>query len=175
MTDTDSLSRHTDTIDRVLGLAQGCAVHRVRHQRTKVVDATQASEDLLLGAPIDGLSVTERLLVALFACALTPAAALAAEYAERLDCLKVDPALVAAVASGRDDAVKDPRLLQMLKFTNALITEPIKADRQALLDLQAVGLTTPQITALAQLVAFVSYQVRVVAGLKAMRDEGAIT
>lgn len=175
MANPDSTDNRPDTLDRVLGLAPGSELHGVRHQRAKVVDATQSSEALLLSAPIDGLSVPDRLLVALLACSLTPASELAVEYADRLRRLDIDAALVQTVASGRFDTVSDARLAQMLRFTHALITEPIKADRQALLALKQAGLTTPQITALAQLVAFVSYQVRVAAGLKAMKASGALT
>jgi uncharacterized protein YciW len=73
------------------------------------------------------------------------------------------------VASAQLAQLEDPRLKQILIFTAALITDPVKADKQALLALQASGLTTPQITALSQLVAFVSYQVRVYAGLQALK------
>ena len=161
-----------DTLDRVLGLAPGSTAYEARHQRTKVVDATQASEDLLLGAPIEGLSVENRLLVALLACALTPASELAHEYTQRLKALKVDEKLVDAVSQVNIQAVGDKQLQQILTFTRTLITAPVKADKQALLTLKASGLTTPQITALAQLIAFVSYQVRVAAGLKAMKAWG---
>jgi uncharacterized protein YciW len=60
-------------------------------------------------------------------------------------------------------------LLAMLNFTHALITEPVKADQAALLTLQEAGLSTPEIVTLAQLIAFISYQVRLAAGLSAMQ------
>jgi uncharacterized protein YciW len=58
----------------------------------------------------------------------------------------------------------------ILKFTHTLITDPVTADRQALLALPQAGLSTPEVVTLAQLIAFVSYQVRLVAGLKAMKS-----
>lgn len=173
MSTHDSAERKVDTLDRVLGLVPGSLAYQVRHQRTKVVDATQASEDLLLGAPIEGLSIEDRLLTALLACALTPASELASEYIQRLKSLKVADTLIEAVRQANIQAVDNDRLKQILTFTHTLITDPVKADKQALLRLKASGLTTPQITALAQLIAFVSYQVRVAAGLKAMKAWGA--
>jgi uncharacterized protein YciW len=158
----------TNTLDRLLGLTPGMATHGIRHQRSKVVEATQASEDFLLGAPVEGLSVSDRLLVALLACALTPSGALKNEYANRLSALGVSDQTLQNVASAQLDQLNDPRLKQMLIFTAALITDPLKADKEALLALKASRLTTPQITALSQLVAFVSYQVRVYAGLHAL-------
>ena len=41
--------------------------------------------------------------------------------------------------------------------------------RSALLALPAAGISTPAVVALSQLIAFLSYQVRLVAGLKAMK------
>ena len=169
MTNHEALQTNTDTLDRLLALTPGIPTYEIRHQRTKVVDATQASEDLLLGGPVEGLSVIDRLLVALLACALTPSQALKNEYANRLLALGVPDHTIQAVASAQLEQIKDPRLKQMLIFTAALITDPVKADKHALLALKASGLTTPQITALSQLIAFVSYQVRVYAGLHALK------
>jgi uncharacterized protein YciW len=168
MTNLETPQQKTDTLDRLLALTPGMPTHGIRHQRSKVVEATQASEDLLLGAPVEGLSVSDRLLVAFLACALTPSGTLKNEYANRLSALGVSDQTLQNVASVQLDQLNDPRLKQMLIFTAALITDPLKADKEALLALKASGLTTPQITALSQLVAFVSYQVRVYAGLHAL-------
>lgn len=172
-TPTSFSASQPDTLDRILGLTPGSLAFDTRHQRAKVVDATQASEDLLLGTSIEGLPESERLLVALLACALTPSPELSAEYAERLHALNVPAKIIDSVSQGKAEQLQDERLKQILLFTHTLITNPIKADQQALLTLQAYGLTTPQITALAQLIAFISYQVRVSAGLKALKKYGA--
>lgn len=169
MPNNETLKQKTDTLDRLLELSPGSLTFEIRHQRTKVVDATQASEDLLLGGPVEGLSVTDRLHVALLACALTPSETLKNEYAGRLSALGVPDQTIQAVANAQLDRLHEPRLKQILIFTSTLITDHVKADKQALLALKNAGLTTPQITALAQLIAFVSYQVRVFAGLNALK------
>jgi uncharacterized peroxidase-related enzyme len=56
----------------------------------------------------------------------------------------------------------------MLTWAGLLTTDPRRGDREALQALQAAGLADAAIVALAQLVAFLSYQTRVVAGLVAM-------
>jgi uncharacterized protein YciW len=56
----------------------------------------------------------------------------------------------------------------MLHFAATLTTDPRRGDRAALERLRAAGLDDAAIVALAQLVAFLSYQLRVVAGLRAL-------
>lgn len=169
MSTHETVKQQPDTLDRLLELNPGSPTYEIRHQRTKVVDATQGSEDLLLGAPVEGLSVIDRLYVALLACALTPSETLKNEYVKRLSALGAPDQTIQTVANAQFEFLNDPRLKQILIFTATLITDPVKADKQALLALKASGLTTPQITALAQLIAFVSYQVRVYAGLNALK------
>jgi uncharacterized protein YciW len=147
----------TDVIDRAVGLAPGDPLHAARRFRAKVVEATQASHDALLQQPVDGLSTEDRLRVAAHVCTLAGATALARHY----------EALLAA-APGRD-AAPSPALPAMLDFAAALTTDPREGDRAAIEALRRAGLGDAAIVALAQLVAFLSYQLRVVAGLQAMR------
>jgi len=159
----------TDTIDRLVGLNPALSTFAIRHQRDKVVAATQKSEDGLFDPALPGLSLAERLLVALLACTLTPSITCAAEYRDRLFALGTDHALIDAVSTGEFSQLADARLRAILTFTHTLITDPVKADQAALKALPQAGLSTPEVVTLAQLIAFVSYQVRVVAGLTAMK------
>ena len=150
-----------DVIDRAAALAPGDPLHTARRFRAKVVDATQASHDALLGEPVQGLSSADRLRVAAHVCAIAGAASLGRHYEARL-----------ATDSGRD-ALPSPALPAMLRFAAALTTDPRRGDRAALDALRRAGLGDAAIVALAQLVAFLSYQLRVVAGLRAMRASPA--
>jgi uncharacterized protein YciW len=165
MTNTQS----TDTIDRLVGLNPPLGTYAVRQQRDKVVAATQKSEEGLFDPTLPGLTLSERLLVALLACTLTPSVSCAAEYRQRLIELKVEQHLLDQVASGAIEQIPDVRLRAILTFTHTLITDPVKADQAALKALPQARLSTPEVVTLAQLIAFVSYQVRVVAGLNAMK------
>ena len=147
----------TDVIDRAAGLVPGDTLYAVRRFRAKVIEATQASHDALLEQPVDGLSTADRLRVAAHVCTIAGAASLAEHYEARL-----------AADAGRD-ASSSPALPAMLQFAAALTTDPRLGDRAALEPLRRAGLGDAAIVALAQLVAFLSYQLRVVAGLKAMR------
>ncbi len=165
------MTQHTehDTIDQLLILTPGMSTHAVRHEREKVVHATQGSEDGLFDPKLPGLTLIERLLAALLACQLTPALELAKVYQSRLESNEADPLIIKLVSQAELSKVTDVRLKAILTFTHTLITDPIRADKHALVALQQAGLSTPEVVTLAQLIAFISYQVRLAAGLKAMK------
>jgi len=149
-----------DVIDAAAGLAPGERLHAARRFRATVVEATQASHDALLFQPVDGLTRADRLRVAAHACEAAGAAELAAHYRARLTALPgAEPASAALPA--------------MQHFAATLTTDPRHGDRAAIESLKAAGLDDAAIVALAQLVAFLSYQTRVVAGLKALHAAGA--
>lgn len=165
-----SLPYLPDVIDRLLGFASDHPTHAVRYQRDKVVAATQGSYDGLFDPALSGPSLPERLLVAFTIAHLAGTEAVAAHYRDRLLAL---PALTPPQQAALDGALPaglaaDPRLQSILTFTRTLAEHPVEGDKAALLRLPAAGLATPEVVALAQLIAFTAYQVRVVAGLQAL-------
>jgi len=146
-----------DVIDQAAGLAPGDPLHAARRFRAKVVEATQASHDALLLQPVEGLSTEDRLRVAAHACGVAGATSLARHYADRL-----------ADAPGCEEP-PSAALPAMLRFAATLTLDPRRGDRAAIDALRHAGLGDAAIVALAQLVAFLSYQLRVVAGLRALQ------
>lgn len=164
-----------DLVDALVGLKPGSRTYEVRHQREKVAAATQGSYDALFDPHLPDLSLTQRLLVALHACVLTPAPELAAHYRARLVQDGCDAALIQfADSTAPREPSSNARLNAMLQFTRTLIEDPVEGDKAALLALPAAGLSTPAVVALSQLIAFLSYQIRLVAGLKAMKASEAM-
>ena len=159
-----------DVIDQAVPLAEGDALHVLRRQRPKIVDATQGSYAAMFAPTVAGVSVAERLLIALHACHLSGAVTLADHYRARLQAEGADAALV-ATAEGRG-AAADARVATLLAFTAKLIVRPIEGDRRAVQSLADAGLTPAAIVAVGQLIAFLSYQIRVVAGLQALAAAG---
>ena len=162
----------TDLIDKMMGLQPGQPLYALRHQRAKVVAATQASHEALFDAALPGISLPHRLLTALYACSLSASGKLATHYRSELVALGTDALWIQDVETTQMTHISDPQLLALLAFTRTLTNNPIDGDKAALLKLSAAGLSTPAIVALAQLVAFLSYQMRVVAGLEAMQAAG---
>ncbi|MBV6306900.1 peroxidase-related enzyme [Candidimonas humi] len=177
MVTTENPQAGADVIDGIVGLQPGTALHATRHARDKVAVATQKSYDLFFGPELGELSLRDRLAVAYCACVLSKAEALGEHYRQALIAQEGGAALAEALQAGRIDAIEPARLRAMLVFTRKLIEKPVEGDAAALKALQAAGIATPDIVSLAQLVAFLSYQLRSVAGLQAMQaeEQGAAT
>jgi len=162
---------HThDVIDHLLGLQAGDPLHAVRHHRNKVVAATQGSYELLLNSACTDVSLTERLLLACCVAHLSNAQELLGHYQQRLSQLHVDAADFAAATTAMPTKASSARLAVMLEFAQKLIVSPIEGDAAALHALPQAGIATPAVVTLAQLIAFLSYQVRLLCGLKAMQQ-----
>lgn len=162
-----------DLVDTLSGLAAGGKIHALRRVRDKVAAATQGSYDTLFDPALADITLDERLLVALYTSRLSGAEGLAAHYRSRLPAASADASgsLAAAIAvaeSGEPEQLPAGRLRTLLVFARALTQRPVEGDKAALLTLPAAGVTTPAVVALAQLIAFIAYQARVVAGLRAL-------
>jgi uncharacterized peroxidase-related enzyme len=151
-----SSSQATDFLDDALGASTGSELHRLRQQRARVRDASQAAHLAVFDPALPGLSLTERLEAAL----VVAQASACAPLSERFQALLARGA--SPVPGARRDAV--------LAFARTLAERPQDAGRERLLGLPAVGLSTAEVVTLAQLIGLVAYQVRVVAGLGAMTE-----
>ncbi len=152
-----------DVIDLAAGLAQGSRVHAARRFRSTALTHTQASHDALLFDPVEGLTSADRLRVAVAVCEAAAAQSLLAHYRLLLANAAPDPAGAASAQA----------LAAALDWARLLTLDPRRGDRAALQRLREAGLADPAIVALAQLVAFLSYQTRVVAGLRALEQAPA--
>jgi CMD domain protein len=161
----------SDIVDAAAGLASGSAIAMLRRQRDAFVRHTQGSHDVLIvpAEPV-GVSLIERAAVALRVATIEHDAALATHYAQCLRQAGADAATIEAVASGNASS----RLGAILHHATRITSAPGSADKPMLDALRRAGLAPRDIVTIAQIVAFVSYQVRVVAGLRALaQDVGA--
>lgn len=161
-------SGSTDLIDHVLGLTPPSSTHAARVFRDKVRHGTQASYEALFSPELH-LDLGVRWLVAVYATQLTQAQELHQHYVTQAQQANVPSQWLEAVAADQPNAISDPIVQAILIFTRTLTLKPIEGDKAAIQQLEQAGVPTPDCITLSQLIAFLSYQVRLVTGLKAMQ------
>ncbi|WP_084478992.1 hypothetical protein [Nocardia jejuensis] len=138
-----------DVIDGVLG-ANAAAVAGLRTARPLVVEHTQGVYDALFDGPAAHSIGRERLIaVAVAVAELAGAAGLAAHYA----------------GLGTVPAEGDPVLAAILRHAARVSTAPASLTRADIDTLSAAGLSETDVVTLAQVIGYVHFQVRLLAGL----------
>lgn len=155
----------TDVIDRILGIAPGSPLAEIRAVRPDVVKHTQGAYNALFAPRNAGrLDRATRLAAALRMAVLMKDAGLAEHYRAAL----ADAKLAAAAEQGADKA-GDARLAAILRHVERVTAAPGAVQAPQLKELQAAGLDEHDVVALSQLIAYVNYQARAIAGLRLIR------
>jgi CMD domain protein len=151
-----------DTMDQLAGLEPNSHVAALRRQRPDVVRHMQGSDEAIL-SPNDhgGLLPSERLAAALRIAELLRDGDLASHYRQRLGTLAGGPQ-EAAGNTGQRRAV-------ILAHVERVTLRPHDARRAHIDELLAAGMSAQAIVALSQVIAYVNFQCRVLAGLKMLR------
>ena len=159
---------HMDVMDRLAGLAAAAPLAALRRQRPDVVRHTQGS-DTAIFAPRDdgGFSRAERAAAALRIAILLRDAALQAHYRARLAELDADGLLSAAVNAGSS---ADRRFGEILAHVDRVTVNPDAATKEHIDALLAAGLSPHGVVSLSQVIAYVHFQSRVLAGLRMLRN-----
>jgi CMD domain protein len=187
----------TDVIDTLAGIAPGSALDRIRTLRPEARKHAQASYTALFEPRTwAGVSAAERCAVAFFVCGLHGEPDTGAHYAQRLSDPALKAAITAEIAAARTTgpygrypkgplsaedtpgatykasaaarAALGPRLAAAFEHTHMLVFHPRDAAPPSLQNLLDAGWTTTDIVTLSQLVSFLAYQIRVVAGLRVL-------
>jgi CMD domain protein len=170
--DRPPLIDQSDIIDDLAGIRAGTPLHELRGQRPDVARYAQGSYLALL-EPEDpaGVSRLERETIALRVALLSAAPALAEHHRARLRQLGAGDETIAAIERFPAGAALPARLAAILQHADLLTSDPGGASRQAIDALRAQGLGARDIVTIAQLIAFLSFQVRVLAGLRLFAED----
>ena len=157
----------TDVIDRLAGINPGSPAAVLRTQRADVAKYVDASYDALLDPQtVIGLSLVERTLAALRVAILTESGELTHHYRHRLRELGRSTDAIDAIAFFPASPIFTTREAAILRHTDLLTLEPGAANQLHVASLQGEGLSVREVVTLAQLVAFLSFQVRLLAVTK---------
>ena len=189
---TDVSAPVTDVIDTVLGVTPGDAIDAIRRSREVARTHAQATYDALFSPVSDAeISLGERYAVASFVLGLHGETPLSAVYDAGVPAELaplVSAQIAAALRSGPFGIYREPGLASESEpgeafladealgerlaaaFTHAalLVYRPRESSPQALEALQTAGWSDDGIVTLSQLVSFLAFQVRIVAGLSVL-------
>jgi len=162
----------TDIINGLAGISADSPVGQLRASRQVAFDAAQGSfNELFEPADPKGVSRQERDATAYRIALLEKSAPVIQLHRSRLQALGLSDAELAAIEQFPNGGALSPRLAAILTHTDLLTLEPRNATKADLEKLQHAGLTTPDIITISELIAFSSFQIRLLAALRALSEE----
>ena len=161
-----------DLVESMLGIAPGSPLAELRARRPEARrHAEGAYRELLMPEDPGNVSHAERAALALRAALREGDKALAARFRALLEAAGAQEAIM--LAEDLTDGIMEGRLASLLRYADMVAAKPATVGQDTIDALSAMGLTPRDIVAVTQLVAFVPYQVRLIAGLRALQEEAA--
>ncbi len=152
-------------VAKAAGISAASPLAEVLSGRSDILELTEKSHDAALRPKQPGgLTHSERAALACRIALLNNEAVLARHY----DNLIGDGIL--AIADTGFDGGGDIRLRAILRHTDLVTVDPKEAAGGDISALKSAGIAEADIVRLSQLIAFVSYQIRLVAGLRLMAE-----
>lgn len=157
-----------DVMDTLAGIADGSPLAALRRQRPDVMKHLQGSDDAIF-APHDdgGLTRAERAAAALRVATMLSDSVLSEHYRTRLAALDRDGTLAQTVEGGA--LITETRWDAILAHVDLVTRGPGRAERKDIENLLAAGLSSHAVVSLSQLIAYVNFQSRVLAGLRMLK------
>jgi CMD domain protein len=158
----------SDVMDTLAGLRAGSPLGKLRRKRPDVVRHMQGS-DAAIFTPADdgGFTRAERAAAALRVATLLRDGALEAHYRARLAALDPSGALARTVEGKAD--ITEIRWDAILAHVDLVTRGPGRAERRDIENLLVAGLSSHTVVSLSQLIAYVNFQSRVLAGLRMLK------
>jgi uncharacterized protein YciW len=156
-----------DRIDRLSGIQPDSALYAIRRERPEFVDGAELCRHTVL-APENGLGLGHALRAALAARMARQIGRedLALTYDETLRDTGSSDVLSAIATAG--DVTADGFKMALVHHADMVTRTPRDATRGDIEKLSEAGLTNAQIVALSELIAFVNFEARIIAGLEAL-------
>ncbi len=152
-------------VARAAGISAGNPLADVLSVRSEIIELTENSHDACLKPqPPGGLAHSERAALACRMALINLDYELASHYKSMFEA--EEPSIADPGYYGADDA----RLKAIIRHTDLVTRSPKDAAAGDIAALQAAGIPEEDIVRLSELIAFVNYQVRLVAGLRLMAE-----
>lgn len=158
-----------DLAEALLGIDPVSPLGALRRQRPDILRHTQgAYRELVRPDDPGGVTPAERAALALRVALIERHDALAAHYRTLLTARFTPEERRAAETFPAPDG--DGRLATLLRYADLVAQHPERTDQVEIDQLSALGLSAQDIVAVTQLVAFVPYQTRLLAGLRLLQE-----
>ncbi len=160
----------TDVVNAILGIDESSPIAQLRNQKPQLVTELQDYYDSLFVPTVDSaaeLPLADRFVVAVRVASFTNSEAVANWYANLADQAGVPAENIARARDTSAPWTGDTALDAAILHTDLLTTRPSDARPADLQALKVAGLSPAGIVSLSQTIAFVNYQLRLIAGLRA--------
>lgn len=163
----------TDVIDRILGTGETGAIAEIRRQKPVLAEQLQAYYESIFEPTAESareLSVADRAVIAARVASFTCSEAVAAWYADLAERNGVSPEMIARARDVSIPWSDQGALGAAIRHADLIATRPSESRQSDLQALNDAGLTPAGILSLSQTAAFVTYQLRLIAGLRALGE-----
>ena len=164
-----SFTTSTDVIDQILGIDASSPIAALRAQRPELASQMQDYYDALFepaGASASEFSRGERLLTAIRVASHTGSVAVIDWYELLAVSSGVESAMVVRVKDVARPWHDEGRLAAAIRHADQVTSAPSQTSKDNLDALKIAGFSPAGIVSLAQVIAYVSYQLRLIAGLR---------
>jgi len=155
------------------GVRPGSRLAAIVEGRADIMALTQATQEAVLKPrEAGGITAAERIALACRMARLNGEVSLAAHYEKRMPpaSRRIADLSFAGHDEGHGDSGDDPRLAAIIRHVDLVTQSPKDATRDDIATLREAGLAEADIVRLAELVAFINYQIRVAAGLRLLGE-----
>jgi CMD domain protein len=159
-----------DVVNAILDIDESSPIAQLRNQKPQLVTELQEYYDSLFVPTADSaaeLPLADRFVVAVRVASFTNSEAVAHWYANLADQAGVSAETIARARDTTSKWAGDTSLDASIRHTDLLTTRPSEARPDDLHALKSAGLSPAGIVSLSQTIAFVNYQLRLIAGLRA--------
>ena len=159
-----------NTTLRTAGVQPGSKLAEIVATRSDIMALTQAANEAILNPRVaGGITYAERAALACRMARLSGEQILAEHYAKRLAQVSED-ATVGRITDPSFSGSGDRRLAALIRHADLITQSPKSAVRDDIAALRDAGVAEADIVRLAEIIAFVNYQIRVVAGLRLLGE-----
>jgi uncharacterized peroxidase-related enzyme len=163
------MTQRTDILAVIAGIEPDSPEDRLRRTRPDIIESTQATFDAIFESGDEqGLTRIECEAAALYAAILTKAAEIAAFHRARLQEFGTQAEPFLTIGAAVENLDLNRRHRAILRHTELLTLRPDAATQADIDALLGAGVTPEGIVTLAQLVAFVAFEARTIAALRAI-------